>query len=601
MKKLRRTAAYLLCAVLFSALCACSRNSDSGANTENDIKKPDTDNAAVITLSDDFASITGNGVKKEDGVITITKGGTYVVSGTINNGRIIVNAPKEEVVIVLENANITCSYGSPVYVYKSSVTTVYLSDGTTNTLTDGSSYTFNDSLSSGADEEPNACLYSKSDLVIAGSGSLTVNAGYKNGITSKDTLKIDSTSVSVTAPANGINGKDSLTIKNASVNVKAGDDALRSTNDTDASLGYIVISDSALNLTAGEDGIQAETGITISGGSCVIKSGGGSGSKISSDASAKGIKAGSSIVLNDGAYTFDCCDDAVHSNGSVEVNGGSCSVSTGDDGIHADGNVKITSGTINIAKSYEGIEGETIDITGGTIEIVSSDDGLNAAGGADQSGFKGMYRDRFGSSANAGINISGGHITVDASGDGIDSNGKLNISGGEIYVSGPTGNNNSALDYDGSAVITGGLIVAAGSSGMAQNFGTDSTQGSILLAYSSFSNEKISVTDSSGNILAEYAPDKNYNCVVVSCPALIQGNTYTVNACGQKTVVTLDSLIYGNSYGMKGFGSMGGFPGDGNNDGRPNDNGSMGGWPKDGNNTDRQPAEDKKIRDRIMN
>lgn len=610
MNKLKRKTAAMLCVTLLALpLCACGQ--DSGADDrgiqnskegnsitnitneaqipvlENNIEKPDTTNASTVKFSEGSVLISGNGAGEKDGVVTITKGGSYIVSGKTNNGRIIVNAPKEEVNIILENVEISCNYGSPIYVYKSSATMIYLADGTANRLTDGSSYTFNDSLSSAADEEPDACLYSKSDLIIAGSGTLSVNGNYKNGITGKDTLRIENASINVTAAANGINGKDGCVIKNANIGITSGDDGLRSTNDTDESLGYIIAEDSTLEITAGEDGIQAETYVKINGGSYTIKSGSAVSNTVS-DTSAKGIKAGKAITINDGTFVLDCQDDAIHSNGDVEIAGGSCIISTGDDGIHADSNVKISAGTINITKSYEGIEGEIINITGGTIEIVSSDDGLNAAGGADQSGFGGMRKDGFGTARNdtfntssdCGINISGGVIKINASGDGIDSNGSLNISGGEIYVSGPTDNGNAALDYDGSGTITGGLVVAAGSGSMAQNFGSSSTQGSILLTYSAYSDSEITLTDSEGSVLAKYTPEKSYNCVLVSCPALIQGGTYTVNAGGKTDTITLDTLIYGNSFGMGGFGGIGGRPGgNGNIGGRPEDNGGMGEFP----------------------
>lgn len=235
-------------------------------DTTANVEAPDVSGATTIALSGQSATATGTGAEVSDGVVTITAGGTYVVTGTMTEGRILVNAPKEEVTLVLQDAAITCSTGSPLYVYKSKATTLYLPEGTASTLTDGTDYTFSDSYSSAEEEEPNACLYSKSDLVIAGSGSLTVNANYNNGITGKDTLFIQKASVTVNAVNHGINGKDSLTIKDADITVTSGGDALRSTNDSDPTLGYLVITGSALKLTAGEDGIQAETTLTISGG-----------------------------------------------------------------------------------------------------------------------------------------------------------------------------------------------------------------------------------------------------------------------------------------------------------------------------------------------
>lgn len=566
MKPAKRIPAVLLgAALLLGSLCACGSTAGTGTgtdtNTENsvaqqlydtDVAAPDLTNATTITLSgtDD---------------VTITDSGVYVLTGTLTDGRVLVNAPDADVTLVLQDADITCADSSALYIYKAASVLLYLPDGTASTLTDGGSYDYSDSFSSAADEEPNACLYSKSDLIIAGDGTLTVTGNANNGITGKDTLKIEGASVTVTAANHGVNGKDCLVLKQADVTVTSGGDALRSTNDSDTALGCVLIGTSAISLTAGEDGIQAETTLTLFDTTGAVTSGGGSSAALADDASAKGIKAGTDITVRSGSYTLDCADDAVHANGSVTISGGTFAITAGDDGVHADDAVTITDGTIDIPKCYEGIEGQTIGISGGTIDIVSSDDGLNAAGGADQSGF--------GGSSGCCITISGGTITIDASGDGIDSNGDLTVSGGEIYVSGPTSDGDSALDYDGSATVTGGTVVAAGYSGMAQNFGTDSTQGSILLTCRSTSTETIRVTDASGNVLAEFAPAKAYNCVVVSTPALTQGGTYTVTMGGESTDVTLGSLIYGSG-GMGGQpgGSMGTPPdGKGGNMGTPPD------------------------------
>lgn len=540
------------------------------------VAAPDTTGATVVTFSGGTASVSGSGATAEGGVVTVSAAGTYVLRGT-GAGRVIVNAKKQDVVLVLENLNLTCSYGSPLYIYKSSSTTVYLADGSENALTDGGTYTYDDEYSSAEDEEPNACLYSKSDLVIAGSGKLTVTANQNNGITGKDTLKIDGATIAVTAKNHGINGKDSLTIRAAEITVTSGGDALRSTNDSDTTLGFIVIVDSDLTLTSGEDGVQAETTLTVSGGTCTVTSGTGASGKVDSDTSAKGLKANGNLCLLSGTYVLNCCDDAIHSNANIVIKGGTFTIATGDDGIHADENVTISGGTITVTKSYEGIEGKSIDLAGGEISVTASDDGLNAAGGADGSGFGGPGfggpgfggADSFGTaSSDIYIRIAGGKLYVNADGDGIDSNGNLIVSGGETYVDGPTGNGNGALDYDGTATITGGIFVAVGSSGMAQNFGTASTQGSILLNFSAGSKSAVTLTDAEGNVPVSYTPSKTYNSVVISCPELVKGNTYTVSACGQSSSVTLSSLIYGSGSGMGGGQPGGNRPG-GNRPGRP--------------------------------
>ncbi len=531
-------------------------------DTTADVEAPDVSGATTIALSGQSAAVTGTGAEVTDGVVTITAGGTYVVTGTMTEGRILVNAPKEEVTLVLQDASITCSTGSPLYVYKSKATTLYLPEGTASTLTDGTDYTFSDSYSSAEEEEPNACLYSKSDLVIAGSGSLTVNANYNNGITGKDTLFIQKASVTVNAVNHGINGKDSLTIKDADITVTSGGDALRSTNDSDTTLGYLVITGSALKLTAGEDGIQAETTLTISGGTATVTTAGGAGQSISDDISAKGLKAGTQVTVTGGTFQLNCYDDAIHSNGDVTISGGSFTIATGDDGMHADDTLSISSGTIDITRSYEGLEGAKVLISGGNISLVASDDGINAAGGSDQSGSGGFgfAPDAFGGSGDYLIRISGGVVTVNVSGDGIDSNGDIEVTGGELYISGPTFNGDGTIDCDGSATITGGIVVAAGSTGMAENFGTASTQGSILVNLSGSAGQTITLKDSDGNILASFTPAKAFGCVVVSAPGVAQGGTYTIAAGGASTTVTMESLIYGS--GMGGFGGMGGGMGD---------------------------------------
>lgn len=542
------------------------------------VKKAD---GSVITTTPDGAvsgesAVSVSGIAGAEGVTTITTGGTYTFSGKVTEGRILVNAPKQTVQLVFNGLDMTCSTGSPVYIYKASTVEIVLTDGTANRLCDGSSYSFSDEFSFQADEEPNACLYSKADLTISGNGSLTVEANYNNGITGKDTLTITDATLTVHAKNHGIHGKDWLAANNATLTVTSGGDALRSTNDSDTSLGYITLTDCRLALTAGEDGMQAETALTVSGGSGAITTGGGVHGATGTNTSAKGMKAGTDLKLIGGTYSLNCCDDGIHSNQNVLLAGGSYTVRTGDDGIHADENAKITGGTLCVLESYEGMEGATVDITGGTIRITASDDGINAAGGNDSSGFGGR-QDTFGNHSDYAIRIAGGTIYVNASGDGLDSNGDLTVSGGTVYISGPTDNGNGALDYDGSATITGGTVIAAGSSGMAQNFGNNSTQGSILLTYSSYSTAAITVKDSSGNTLATYTPDKKYTCVVVSTPELKQGGTYTVEAAGQSDCVTLSSLIYGSGNGIGGGG-------------HPNDQGGIGKRPDSPENGNGRPG-----------
>ena len=433
---MKRIFAILLALALALSLMACgtsggSTNTNTNTNTSTDaegttaptasllattVEAPDLTDATVILLGGDTVQITGSGAAEENGTVTITAGGVYVVKGTLDDGRVVVNASGEDVTLALENADITCPDSSPLYIYKAASVLLWLPEGSTSTLTDGGSYTFGDALSSAEEDEPNACLYSRADLIIAGTGGLTVNGNYNNGVTSKDTLVIDGPALTVSAANNGVTGKDSCTVRGAAVTV--------------TSVG-------------------------------------------------KGLKSDGQLLLESGTFVMDCEDDAFHSNGDVTVTGGSYTVATGDDAFHAGG-------------------------------------------------------------------------------DGIDSNGDILVSGGELYISGSTGDGDSAIDCDGDVSITGGVVVAAGSSGMAQNFSASSTQGSILVTFSTGGTEQVTLTDSDGTVLAAFTPAKRYTCVVVSAPGVAQGSTYTVAAGTQSQTVTMDSLIYG---GGMGFGSMGGFPG----------------------------------------
>lgn len=618
MKKVSRIASILICALLLAVAATSCSTTGTGESSASVSSSADTRKAsASIILSGSSASVSGTGAEAENGIVTITEGGTYEISGTLEDGQICVKAPDEDVTLILKSVSVTSSSGSPFVILEANSVTLFLPDGTESTLTDSETYD--------SGEDVDACLYSKADLTIEGTGTLTVNANYKNGITGKDTLTIRDSTLSVTAANHGITGKDSLTAENASLTVQSGGDAIRSTNNEDGALGFITLTDCTLDLTAAEDGVQAETVLTIDGGSYAIITAGGSDGTIDEGTSAKGLKAGTQVTISGGTFDLDCCDDAIHSNGNVDISGGSFTLSTGDDGIHADDTVTVTNGAINILKSYEGMEGATVNIEGGDINIVSGDDGINAAdgtssgfggsfpggqnnsdgtlptppsdqdgtnggtpptppsgqdGAADtdtppapptdasgeapsdlpsmpEGGFDGQQPGNAAGSSSCSVNISGGTIRIDASGDGIDSNGDLNVSGGTIYVSGPTNDRDSALDYDGAAAITGGTIVAAGYNGMAQNFGSSSTQGSILLTASSVTGGTITLTDADGNVLVEYTPEKNYNCVVVSCPELTEGGAYTLSLGGETQTVTLTSLIYGSS----GFGGMGGFGG----------------------------------------
>jgi hypothetical protein len=276
------------------------------------------------------------------------------------------------------------------------------------------------------------------------------------------------------------------------------------------------------------------------------------------ETSDKGIKSASGLIIDGGVFTIDSADDAIHTNGALEVTNGTMTLSTGDDGIHADDALTINGGEISILTSYEGIEGQTVTINDGNISLVASDDGINAASGADGSGFGGFrMMDTFTSGTQPVIQINGGTIDINASGDGVDSNGELYITGGTIYISGPTNGANGGIDYETTGTITGGTLIALGAATNEQYFSEDSTQGSILVSVST-GNGAISLTDKNGTELISYTPAKEYSVVLISCPGLTVGETYTLTTGSETTTIEMDTLQYGASAAEQGFGGMGG-------------------------------------------
>lgn len=290
----------------------------------------------------------------------------------------------------------------------------------------------------------------------------------------------------------------------------------------------------------------------------------GSGALTVSSETGHGIVSKDELKIKSGTLTVAAAKKGMAANDLVEITGGDITIASGKHGIHCDEALTISHGTINITKSFEGLEAKTIEISGGNISIAASDDGLNASDSNASSATSGWGG--FGGSgggideAQEGVYIliSGGKLTVNASGDGLDSNGDLTITGGEVYVSGPTSDGDGALDYAGTGTITGGTLIAAGSSGMAQSLSSDA-QGVMLLALSGVQSagSTVTVKDADGTVLASFTPEKAYTSVVISAPGMESGGTYTVACGGESRSVTLE----GYTYSEGGFGGGGGMPG----------------------------------------
>lgn len=499
---------------------------------------------SYIRLEGDTISYEGENAGVDGSVLTITSAGVYDISGTLNDGQILVDSQYEgTVTLILNGANITSSNSAPIFIRNAEKVIITLADGTQNIVSDGATYVF-DSVDL---DEPNAGIFSKDDLTINGNGSLTVNANFNNGIASKDNLKITGGNITVNAVNDGIEGKNYIAVNNGTITVNAGADGLQSNNDEDAEKGFVLIEGGTLNITSVMDGIQAETSLAINGGTVSIATGGDSAQSYDSDASAKGLKANVDITIAGGVVNIDSFDDAINSNVSISINGGNILIASGGDGIHANVTLTINNGEVNIAKAYEGIESAVITINGGSVRLNSSDDGVNGSDGSSSAGQpqQGMLE-----TGNAHLYINGGYLFVDALGDGIDINGPIDMTAGTVIVNGPVENMNGPLDYSSAFNLTGGYLLAVGSSGMAQAPSASSTQYSVQYGFESqqAAGTLVHIETESGEEILTFMPTKAYQSVVLSSPALANGSTYVVYSGGSSSGAAVDGLYSDGTY-----------------------------------------------------
>ena len=562
----------LLCTSLASSLlisgCNDAEKKDTSETSAKTTDSSDSSNEIVelsynegtatkITLNGDSASVSGKGAKTDKSTVTINDKGTYIVSGNLKNGQIIIDAGEDDTVnIILNNADIHFSDGPAIYAPKCSETVISLETGTTNSISDDGVYTGSDSDDS---EVPNAALYIQDNLTILGGGTLNVTSDRNNGITAKDTLNIKSGTINVTSEHHGISGKDNLNVSGGNITVESRDgDGMRSNyNKTeDETMGNVNIENATISIKAANDGIQAERVLTVKSGDITVTTGNGASdaaSSANSDTtdSMKALKAGTAVNIDGGNITVDAYNDSVHSNGDVTVTNGTMTLKSGDDAFHADNNLNISGGNITVEQSHEGLEADNINISGGTVDLTADDDGVNCSGGNDFSGLGGMDGGRgFGrkipqnfeqtndtsDTSTGALKISGGTIYVNAQGDGLDSNGNLDISGGTVIINGTTQSGNGILDHDGSCTLTGGTLIGAGTSDMlempsanGQNIAT------VLFEQKQSAGTSVYLTDNSGKVLAAMSPVKEFGCIVFSTADLKTGETYKVYTGGTVT------------------------------------------------------------------
>lgn len=563
----------------------------------------DESSATKITLSGDSASVSGSGAVAEGSTVTISTAGTYIVSGNLTDGSIIVaTSENDKVKIVLNGVKIACSSGPAIDIQSADKCFITLAEGTQNSLSDGSAFT---------SEDANACIYATCDLTINGSGSLDVSGNYRHGVFSKDDLVVYGGTIRVSAVEDGLNGKDSVKIGAGDISIDSGADGVKSSKSTNPEKGFVYVSGGSLSIDAEDDGIQAKTYLCIAGGSIEI----------------------------------DAADDALHSDLEGALNGGSTTIRGGGDAFHCETKLEVNDGSFVAETCSEGYEAEQVVVNGGDTNICALDDAMNASAadlsddsessdadtststpsgesGANAAQPDGSIGAPGASSANADSNeqqqntapqgagqqdsatppelpsdlgqapdvqgrserggqapggqggapgasdsncliqINGGTVVLDSQGDGVDSNGNVEITGGTLLVNGPSSDGDGAFDYDGEATISGGTVLMAGTVGMAQSF-TSGTQAFALVQASGSAGNVIEATDADGNVIATLTATKAFGCVLVSGAGVSDGDTITVSVDGAATMATA-STAGTSGIATGGPGGMGGGPARGN-------------------------------------
>ena len=416
------------------------RSSESGDN-ENDNEDARTLDGTQILLKLAGTSATvenNNGcVEVKDKSATITCPGAYYVTGESSDFQIVVNTPAAEnegnTGIYLYNATIKSS-NSPILVANADKTVLHLVKGTTNVVEDGNGNHLFTKIN-GTQDTAKAAIYARDDMNIKGAGTLTVKGKFRNGIQCSNDLKIKNGNITVEAEENAIKGKGSVQISGGTLNLTAKKgDALESDEceeGTDGKCkkivegkGIVDIRGGNITIKAGDDGIQAANFVVISDST--------EKSTIKVTSTGKGMVADKFIYVNGGTINVTADDDALHTKYKVFMNAGDVTISTKDDGIHADSALHLIGSTVNIVTAYEGMEAYRIFAEGGVTATFATNDGWNAAGGAKEN--------------------SGGYSMFS------ESSGHAVISGGYHYIA-SKGNMIDVLDANGSAKMTGGVLI----------------------------------------------------------------------------------------------------------------------------------------------
>lgn len=488
---MKRIIATLASMALVIGLAGCSTSgtdqdqqseSSSDKTVEEQLRFTDRDldpsydeaTATKIALDGSSASITGEGATADGSTVTISADGTYVVSGTLADGQIVVNLPGDEdkVQIVLDGITIHNEDGPAIQVDQADKVFLTLADGSTNVLSDGASYALAD-----GEDEPYAALYSKDDLTINGSGALEVTGNYRHAIASKDDTVITGGTITVTSVEDAVRGNDAIKIGGGDITVNAGDDAFHSEY-------LFYIADGTVDVESCVEGYEAEKIFVHGGETSIVASDDGVNASAAEDSTNDSEESGTAMPQGDQPPAMTQGDE-----------GTPPARPEGDAGGRPEGAMAPPDEQGGQPQDAQGPQGGT---------------GPGRQGGA---------MTMPGASEECLIQINGGTLVVNADGDGLDSNGYIEINGGTVFVNGASNSDDSGLDYEYGATVNGGNVILMGSAAMAEDF-TGGTQAYLMERMSGSAGSTIEVTDDSGTVLVSYVSPKAFQAVTASAPGI---------------------------------------------------------------------------------
>ncbi|MCR5603523.1 MAG: carbohydrate-binding domain-containing protein [Lachnospiraceae bacterium] len=496
--------------------------------TANDLNGSwDTEDASVITLNGDMAKLSGNGAYVNGSDIVISNGGKYVITGNLNNGRLIVDAyASSKVWIMLDNVTLYNEEDACIRVEEADKVFITLKEGSTNALSGGEAYS-EKAIEDGAE----AVIFSRDDLTINGSGSLTVKADYKHGIKANDDLAITGAVVDITSKQDAIHVNEDIALVNADLTISAGDDAVTTE-------GTIHVDNSDILINECYEGLEAEN-INVYSGNIEIYS------------------------TDDGFNAAGGSTSGFGMQGGIP-GGMQGEMPEGQDGMPAEA-----------PDGQSGMPPEMPDGQSGMAPEIPDGQSDNMGGRQEtekESGDVIPY-----------IKIYDGNIRIINStardADGLDSNGDVYIYGGNIFISLTGDGSNNAIDYGsesgGVCVIEGGTVIACGSSNMAEGFDAASTQASLLYNISEGvdAGSVISVKTEDGKTIMNAEIPNGFTCAVLSCPEMKVGNRYNIVLGDKSDSITLEEISsslgdaqssgFGGPVSFRGMHSENGMSGNG--------------------------------------